>query len=173
MTATGVVIVEDERIVALHLKQQLLKLGYDVAGVAACGKRALRLVNEMRPDVVLMDIHIEGAIDGIETTERIPAELMVPVVYLTAYSDEETLQRASETRPYGYLLKPFTPRELHATIQMVLDRDRADVASRDSEARLEQLVEARTAELVLANRELREQTVARVSTRCDFRCQSD
>ncbi len=162
MTATRVVIVEDERIVALHLKQQLTKLGYDVAGVAASGEHALRLINEVRPDVVLMDIHIEGAIDGIETTERIPAELMVPVVYLTAYSDEETLARARETRPYGYLLKPFTPRELHATIQMVLERRRADVALRDSEARLEQQVEARTAELVLANRELREQTAARI-----------
>jgi CheY-like chemotaxis protein len=73
MTATRVVIVEDERIVALHLKQQLQKLGYDVAGVAASGEHALRLINELRPDVVLMDIHIEGAFDGIETTERIPA----------------------------------------------------------------------------------------------------
>ena len=169
MTATRVMVVEDERIVALHLKQQLLKLGYDVVGVAASGEHALRLVNELRPDVVLMDIHIEGPIDGIETTERIPAELMVPVVYLTAYSDEETLARARETRPYGYLLKPFTPRELHATIQMVLERRRADVASRDSEARLEQLVEVRTAELVLANRELREQTAARVKAEQNLR----
>ncbi|HXA22136.1 MAG TPA: response regulator [Acetobacteraceae bacterium] len=169
MTATRVMVVEDERIVALHLKQQLLKLGYDVVGVAASGERALRLVNELRPDVVLMDIHIEGPIDGIETTERIPAELMVPVVYLTAYSDEETLARARETRPYGYLLKPFTPRELHATIQMVLERRRADVASRDSEARLEQLVEVRTAELVLANRELREQTAARIKAEQNLR----
>jgi signal transduction histidine kinase len=169
MMATRVVIVEDERIVALHLKQQLLKLGYDVVGVAASGEQALRLLADLRPDVVLMDIHIEGAIDGIETTALIPAELMVPVVYLTAYSDEPTLARARETKPYGYLLKPFTPRELHATIQMVLERRRADMASRDSEARLEQLVDARTEELILANRELREQTDARIKAEQNLR----
>src|SRR5476651_2367781 len=99
MTATRVIVVEDERIVALHLKQQLVTLGYEVVGVAASGEQALRLVNDLRPDVVLMDIHIEGAIDGIETTERIPAELMVPVIYLTAYSDEVTLARARGTTP--------------------------------------------------------------------------
>jgi signal transduction histidine kinase len=161
MTPTRVMIVEDERIVALHLKQQLLKLGYDVVDVAASGEHALQLVNELRPDVVLMDIHIEGAMDGIETADRIPADLLVPVVFLTAYSDEETLARARVTRPYGYLVKPFSQRELHATIQMVLERRRADMASRDSEMRLEQMVEARTGQLILANRELKEQTAAR------------
>jgi signal transduction histidine kinase len=169
MTATRVIVVEDERIVALHLKQQLVKLGYEVVGVAASGEQALRLVNDLRPDVVLMDIHIEGAIDGIETTERIPAELLVPIIYLTAYSDEVTLARARGTRPYGYLLKPFSPRELHATIQMVLERRRADLASRQSETRLEQMVEARTTELILANHELREQTAQRLKAEQNLR----
>jgi C4-dicarboxylate-specific signal transduction histidine kinase len=87
---------------------------------------------------------------------------MVPVIYLTAHSDEVTLARARGTTPYGYLLKPFSPRELHATIQMVLERRRADMASRQSEIRLEQMVEARTTELILANHELREQTAQRL-----------
>jgi signal transduction histidine kinase len=162
MTATRVIVVEDERIVALHLKQQLLKLGYDVVGVAASGEHALRLVSELRPDVVLMDIHIEGPMDGIETAERIPADLLVPVIYLTAFSDEVTLARARGTRPYGYLLKPFSPRELHATVQMVLERRRADLASRQNEELLEQMVEARTMELVVANRGLMEETTQRI-----------
>jgi len=72
--------VEDERIVALYLRQQLLKLGYEVAGVAASGERALRLVSDVRRDVVLMDIHIDGPMDGIETTEQMPADLLVPVI---------------------------------------------------------------------------------------------
>jgi signal transduction histidine kinase len=169
MTATRVMIVEDERIAALHLKQQLLKLNYEVVGVAASGERVLHLINQMQPDVVLMDIHIEGAMDGIETADRIPVDLLVPVVYLTAYSDEETLARARDTRPYGYLVKPFTPRELHATIQMVLERRRADMASRDSAARLEQIVEARTEQLIVANRELKEQTAARIKVEQNLR----
>jgi signal transduction histidine kinase len=169
MTATRVIIVEDERIVALHLRQQLSKLGYDVVGVAASGEHALRLINDVHPDVVLMDIHIEGAMDGIETAERIPEELLMPVIYLTAYSDEMTLARARSTRPYGYLLKPFSQRELHATIQMVLERRRADLASRDNEARLEQMVEARTEELVIANRELEQQTAERIKAEQNLR----
>ena len=84
-----------------------------------------------------MDIHIEGDIDGIATAAAIPAELQIPVVYLTAYSEEPTLDRARGTRPYGYLLKPFSERELHATLQMVLERRRADAAVRENEQRLE------------------------------------
>jgi signal transduction histidine kinase len=169
MTATRVLVVEDERIVALHLKQQLTKLGYDVVGMAASGESALRLIDDARPDVVLMDIHIDGPMDGIETTARIPAELLIPVIYLTAYSDETTLARARVTKPYGYLLKPFSQRELHATIQMVLERRRADVALRDSEQRLEQMVEARTQELIIANRELQEQTAERIKAEQNLR----
>ena len=99
MTATRVIVVEDERIVALHLKQQLVKLGYEVVGVAASGEQALRLVNDLRPDVVLMDIHIEGAIDGIETTERIPAELMVPLPTPPAAVDSTQTPPASVMLP--------------------------------------------------------------------------
>jgi signal transduction histidine kinase len=162
MAATKIVVVEDERIVAFHLKRQLTKLGYEVSAIAASGDRALQQVNELRPDVVLMDIHIEGDIDGIETAGLIPVELQIPVIYLTAFSDDDTLARARATTPYGYLLKPFTERELHATIQMVLARRSADMASRDAERRLERQVVERTADLVAANRELEEQTAVRL-----------
>src|SRR5918998_310177 len=141
-------VVEDERVVALHLKQQLVRLGYRVPVMATSGERALQQLQTSRPDVVLMDVHLEGELDGIETAQQIPNELQIPVIYLTAYSEEATLERARETRPYGYLIKPFSERELHASIQMVLERRRADAAVRESERRLEDLVAERTEELV-------------------------
>jgi CheY-like chemotaxis protein len=161
MTAIKVVLVEDERIVAFNLRRQLTKLGYEVSAVAASGDLALQKVTAFHPDVVLMDIHIEGAIDGIETASRIPAELHIPVIYLTAYSDDATLERARATTPYGYLLKPFTERELHAMIQMVLARQSADMAFRAGERFLEQQVVERTADLVAANLKVTEQTFQR------------
>jgi CheY-like chemotaxis protein len=94
------------------------------------------MIEECFPDVILMDIHIQGAMDGIETVSRIPRYLHIPVIYLTAYSEDTTLKRASDTRPYGYLIKPFLDRELHATIKMALERSRADEAVRENEALL-------------------------------------
>jgi PAS domain S-box-containing protein len=135
MMQAKIIVAEDERIVALHLKQQLQKLGYEVVAVVASGANALQKISELRPQVILMDIHIEGAIDGIETASKIPAEFEIPVIYVTAYSEETTLERARTTKPYGYLIKPFSERELHATIQMALERRRADSALQASEDR--------------------------------------
>ena len=138
VTAPKIIAVEDERIVALHLKQQLQNLGYEVPVVAASGEAALRSIIEHRPDLVLMDIHIEGPVDGIDTAAQIPAELGIPVIYLTAYSEEATLERARATKPYGYLIKPYSERELHATIQMALARRDVERALRVSEEQLRQ-----------------------------------
>jgi signal transduction histidine kinase len=137
---TRVMVVEDERIVALNLKQRLAKLGYDISTIATSGKQALEGIESNRPDIVLMDINIEGQIDGIETASRIPEDNHIPVVYLTAYSEEATLERARATKPYGFLLKPFSERELHATIEMALERCRADGLIRESHQRLEALL---------------------------------
>jgi CheY-like chemotaxis protein len=136
VSGTRVMIVEDEAVVALHLRQELNRLGYTVAGTATAGDQALRMIEEVFPDVILMDIHIQGEIDGIETASRIPRYLHVPVIFLTAYSEDVTLKRAGETHPYGYLIKPFLDRELHATIKMALVRSRADEAIRENEALL-------------------------------------
>ncbi len=129
MTAPRILVVEDERIIALHLRQQLTKLGYDVPEAVATGDHALRCIEEMRPDLVLMDINLKGSRDGIATAAAIPPAYRIPVVYLTAYSADATLERAAATHPYGYLLKPFSERELHATIQVALARCRAERAS--------------------------------------------
>ena len=135
---TQIMVVEDERILALHLRQQLVRLGYGILGPTASGEDALRQIETAKPDLVLMDIHIEGMLDGIETAARIPPDYLIPVIYLTAYSEEATLARARRTKPYGYLIKPFSERELHATIQMALERNAAEKALHTSQAALRQ-----------------------------------
>ena len=148
-----VMVVEDERVVAFNLQQRLVKLGYDVSAVAASGEEALRQADLTHPDLVLMDIHIQGDIDGIETATRLHAVSPTPIVYLTAYSEDSTLERARATSPYGYLLKPFSEREMHATIQMALARRVAEVALEKSEEHLRLALEA--AEMGTWNLDLR------------------
>ncbi|NJD89292.1 MAG: response regulator [Betaproteobacteria bacterium] len=146
---TRLMLVEDERVVALNLSQRLDLLGYDVHAVASSGAEALERASQAWPDVVLMDIRIDGNIDGIETAERLNRIRPVPVVYLTAHSDEATLARARGSKPFGYLLKPFSEREMHATIQMALARFEAQEtlrASRDEVRRLADELELRVKE---------------------------
>ena len=122
-----VLIVEDENIVAMDLSRRLSRLGYQVIGMASNGKRALELVESRHPDIILMDIHIKGNKDGIEVADDINELYHIPVIFLTAYSEDSTLARARQTRPYGYLLKPFSERELHVAIQVALERHAADL----------------------------------------------
>ena len=136
MLSCKVLVVEDERIVALNLQQRLRKLGYEVPVIVASGVQALAEMQRLHPDLVLMDINIEGSMDGIETVKKIPSEFDIPVIYLTAYSEDVTLERARETKPYGYLVKPFSERALHATIQMALERRNTDIALKESEEHL-------------------------------------
>jgi signal transduction histidine kinase len=138
MSGARVLVVEDERIVAMHLRQQLLKLGYDVPAPIASGEVVLQQIEALCPDLVLMDIHIEGRLDGIDTATALAKTHDRPVIYLTAYSEPATLERARATKPYGYLIKPFSERELHATIQMALERYRAEKMQREGEATLRQ-----------------------------------
>lgn len=135
MKSKRILIVEDERIVALNLQQRLTKLGYEVVGRAASGPDAIAKARISAPDLVLMDIHIEGPMDGIETAARLIDELQLRVIYLTAFSEDTTLDRARATQPYGYLLKPFSERELHATLHMALERRATDLALAESEER--------------------------------------
>ncbi len=131
-----IMVVEDESIVAFNLQQRLSRLGYDVPAVAASGEEALRLVDQLDPDLVLMDIHIQGEMDGIEVASRLNASHPLSVIFLTAYSEDATIERARATRPYGYLLKPFSEREMHATITMALERHKVELELGASEERL-------------------------------------
>jgi two-component system sensor kinase FixL len=125
VNAEKILVVEDNAAIALDLSWQLETLGYDVVGTASSGEEALEQIIQSRPDAVLMDIRLSGGMDGIETAARIPETINPAVIYLTGSSEEATLKRARQTQPYGYLLKPFSERELHATIQIALERRRA------------------------------------------------
>jgi C4-dicarboxylate-specific signal transduction histidine kinase/DNA-binding response OmpR family regulator len=122
----SILIVEDELIVAQDLRNRLGLLGYRVVGSAASGADAIALADELRPDLVLMDIQLEGAMDGVAAAERIHQDLLRPVVFLTAYSEDETLSRAAAVGPYGYVLKPVEDRELKPVLEMALHKHRAD-----------------------------------------------
>ncbi len=136
----SVLIVEDENIVALDLKTRLQTLGYEIAGVVPSGEEAVRIAEHQRPDILLMDIRLKGRLDGIETAERITRELDIPVVYLTAYADEQTLERAKLTEPYGYILKPFDERELQTTLSMALYKHEVQRGIREREQRLQAIL---------------------------------
>jgi len=133
---TRVLIVEDEAIVAADLANKLGLLGYQVVGSASTGERALALAAEQRPDVVLMDIRLGGALDGVDTAARLRTAYDIPVVYLTAHSDPDTLVRALGTDPFGYILKPFVDRELKTQIEISLYKHRTESALRQNEERL-------------------------------------
>ena len=131
-----ILVVEDEGIVALNVQNTLTQLGYEVVGTALTSSEAIHLAAMERPDVILMDINLGTGADGIETAAQLSRNHDIPVIFLTAYSDDATLARARSTAPYGYLLKPFSSRELHATVQMALERHRSDLAMSLSEERL-------------------------------------
>ena len=130
MIKRRILLVEDEAIVALDLRQRLEFLGFEVPGIAVNGADAIALARSSRPTLVLMDITIQGPIDGIETARRITAFMDVPIVFLTAYADNATVERAREVRPYGYLLKPFEERELVTTIEMAVYRHKSEAQAR-------------------------------------------
>lgn len=111
MAKTEILIVEDERITAEDIRLSLGGLGYAVTGMASSGEEAIRKAEEPHPDLVLMDIVLGGDMDGIEAADRIRARFNIPVVYLTAYADEKTLERAKVTQPFGYILKPFDDKQ--------------------------------------------------------------
>jgi len=128
MAEPNVMIVEDEAIIARDLRGKLGQLGYNVTMVADNGEDAVRAANEVRPDIVLMDIMLGGGMDGIEAAGNMQSSLDVPVIYLTAFSDDLTVSRARHTRPYGYLLKPYDEKSLQISIDMALARHGADQA---------------------------------------------
>ena len=149
---TKILIVEDEQIVALELQDQLTHMGHSVAGIVASGEEAVEQARRLRPQLVLMDIRLQGKLDGIEAAELIRQEADIPIVYLTAFADEATLQRAKVTQPYGYILKPFQERELHVIIEVSLYRHRAARELREAEAWRHALIQS-VADAVLATSE--------------------
>jgi len=133
-----ILIVEDERIIAADLEENLKDMGYEVCGITGFGEEALELAAEHRPDLVLMDIKLQGAMDGIETAAEMKARFQLPVVYLTAFSNGEILSRAEVAEPFGFLVKPFQPGELRATIHMACYKAGMEKELREAYAKLKQ-----------------------------------
>ena len=122
IASARILIVEDERIVAMDLRLRLVRMGHTVLGIAASGEEAIRQAQALLPDIILMDIVLKGEIDGVEAAARIGVQLHIPVVYISAYTDERTLERARRTAPSGYLRKPFDNSSIQATLEQTLEK---------------------------------------------------
>ncbi|HEY6877308.1 MAG TPA: PAS domain S-box protein [Polyangiales bacterium] len=135
MTPARIVIVEDDRVVARDIAEQLERIGHTVVGTTSRGEEALALTLATKPNLVLMDIRLEGELDGIDAAEQIRARSHLPVIFLTAYADDPTVRRASKAEPFGYLLKPFEDLQLRTAIEMALYNHAAEQRLRESERR--------------------------------------
>ncbi|GAB6056634.1 methanogen output domain 1-containing protein [Methanobacterium alkalithermotolerans] len=151
MADTKLLVVEDESIVAMDIKHRAEGLGYNVLDIAASGEEAIEKARETEPDLILMDIVLKGKMDGIEAADFIRDEFDIPVVYLTAYSDEKTLGRAKLTGPFGYIIKPFEDRELHSAVEVALYKHKMDSKLRESEERYRSLFESSPDPILLLN----------------------
>ncbi len=126
MCKKKILIVEDESIIAEDISDSLISLGYRITGMVYSGEEAIEAAAKCRPDLVLMDVNLQGEIDGITAAAEIRSRFQIPVVYLTAYADENTLRRVNATKPFGYIVKPFEEKNLHTTIQLALHRHEYD-----------------------------------------------
>jgi len=141
MAKIRILIVEDEILVAKDIQNMLEISGYEVVGFASTGENALDMVKKKSPDLVFMDIALKGPLDGIQVSEIIRKDFYLPVIYLTALSDETTLQRAKITEPFGYILKPFNQKELRAAIEMALYKHQMEKKTKESEEKYRNLFE--------------------------------
>jgi AmiR/NasT family two-component response regulator len=137
MSTRRILVVEDENVVALNIRTRLVELGYAVVGMAVTGESALAMIEAMaagdRPDLVLMDVKLKGDIDGIEAASAVRDRFDIPVVYLTAYTDVNIVDRAKITEPYGYVIKPFAATDLRTAIEIALYRHQVDRLARKRE----------------------------------------
>ncbi|MGB9979426.1 methanogen output domain 1-containing protein [Methanobacterium sp.] len=142
MPSFKILVVEDESIVAMDIKHRLENMGYIVPAITSSGEEAVEKASETDPDLVLMDIVLKGEMDGIDAAQQIKDNLDIPVVYLTAYSDERTLKRAKITGPFGYIIKPFEDRELHSAIEVALYKHEMESKLKENEKWLSTTLES-------------------------------
>ncbi len=136
LVKSKVLIVEDELVVARDIEQQLCDLGYDPVGAVTRGEQAVEFCAQTRPDLVLMDIQLAGAMDGIAAAQLIRNQFALPVVFLTAFTADDVLARAKLTEPFGYILKPFSERELRTVLAMALYKHEAELRLQNSTRQL-------------------------------------
>lgn len=145
----SIFVVEDDALTVKQVVTYLEEMGYQLAGTASSAEAALEQIKLTRPDLVLMDIRLEGAMDGIDVAKRLRADSTAAVIYLTAYAEDDLLARAKLTEPFGYLLKPFTRKELKASIEIGLYKSEMDRKF------AEQCDELRRFNAILVDREMR------------------
>ncbi|QCO18435.1 hybrid sensor histidine kinase/response regulator (plasmid) [Azospirillum brasilense] len=163
MIAARILIVEDDRIVARDIQHQVSRMGHVVVGLSASGEEAVRLAGSHQPDLVLMDIRLDGEMDGIEAARRIREAHRIPVVFLTAYANDEVVERASRTEPFGYLLKPLEEPQMRTVIQMALYKQASDAKLRLSERRYAATLASIRDGVILCDRDGRVEFMNRVA----------
>lgn len=139
MTKAKILIVEDEAIAAENIAGRLQQQGYDVLGIVDTGMAAIEAAKHKQPDLVLMDIMLKGDLDGVSAAKAIYTQYQIPVVYMTAFADDKTIERVKDTEPFGYLVKPFKPQELKATVEVALRKHQSEIARRSALAQTEKL----------------------------------
>lgn len=147
MKPEKILIVEDEKVVALSIESKLKSIGYEVCGTAATGLKALDLAANTLPDIAIMDIKIKGEMDGIETALKLKNKYRIPVVFLTAFSDPSILKRAKIAEPLGFLIKPFNSHDLNSTIEMAIYKAKMEKKIQALNQTLEEKVKQRTRKL--------------------------
>lgn len=164
-----IMIVEDEAIVALSIRKKLQQLGYEVPTVVTTGEEAIKQALETPVDLALMDIMLGAGMDGITTASLLRQQFNIPIIYLTANVDEQTIQRAKLTEPYGYLIKPFEGQELVSTIDIALYKHQTEQELHRYRTQLESLVAARTAELAHTNQQLEAEIAVRIKAQNELK----
>jgi signal transduction histidine kinase len=164
MSATKIFIVEDEQIIAMGIEAGLVYSGYEVVGMTTSGEKALPQIVQTQPDLILMDIMLAGDMDGIQTAEKVKAQLDIPIVFLTAFNDESTVKRAQNANPFGYLTKPCEDRDLVPTIEVALARHRSEAAVRVALAREQELLELKSHFICMISHEFRNPLAAIMSS---------
>jgi signal transduction histidine kinase len=155
MAATKILIVEDELLTAMSLAEDLQEMGYEIIDTVTSGEEAIQLANDRQPDLILMDINLAGSMDGIETATEIRQRLNIPVIFLTSYSNDETLKRAQQTGSFGYLLKPFKVREVRTSIEMALSKSQEELSLREALTKASQESDRQWQSLAIAAHEFR------------------
>ena len=142
MEKAQILIVEDDGIIAMDLESRMKQLGYGVTGLASYGAQAIEKVKENKPDIVLMDIILKGEIDGIDAAEEIRTKFDIPIIFITGYADKERLKRAKLAYPFGFIIKPFSDKDLEVTIEMALYVAKVDAERKQAEEEIRKIKES-------------------------------